>query len=147
MSKTTSQAKRETFIEQLESGAIKTKTARVLSHIRSWRYSEQLLTTEDLRNHLHYSHQTLTAILSNLLDLGMIKITGTVRTPGGTFSSYEYVINKEEQIKLERERKAEKYEQWLKRGLEDFNDLMPISLFMELHEAQSWFILSRVNKK
>jgi hypothetical protein len=123
-----SQAKRETYTQQLESGAIRTKTVKVLYHLQRLETHPGLVTTDILRETLGYSHQTLTAILSQLQDLGMIKVIGTVRSQKGSYSSWKYVSDREEQKILERERKREKYDQWVKRGLDEFDELLSFEI-------------------
>jgi DNA-binding transcriptional ArsR family regulator len=128
-----SQAKRETYLHQIESGKIRSKTVRVLYHLQKMEAHPGLVTTDIMRDVLGYSHQTLTAILSSLQDAGLIKIIGTVRSDRGVYSSWKYVSDVDERERLAELRHQEKYNLWLKRGVEEFHDLLPHHVLNSLH--------------
>ena len=126
--KMTSQAKRETYLKNLESGMIETKTMRVLYYIRSFELSS-ICNTYDMRDQLNMPHQTLTAIISNLLDLGSIRISEEIKKGKNTYSSYRFVPDIQDQIRIANERKKEKFEYWLKQGVNEYSELMSGILF------------------
>lgn len=124
----TSQAKRETYLKNLESGMIHTKTMRVLNFIRNYELSS-ICNTYDMRDTLNMPHQTLTAIISNLLDLGSIRISEEIKKGNNSYSSYRFVPNIEDQIRIANERKKEKFEYWLKQGVNEYSELMSGMMF------------------
>jgi hypothetical protein len=126
--KMTSQAKRETYLKNLETGLIHTKTMKVLNYIRSYELSS-ICNTYDMRQCLNMPHQTLTAIISNLLDLGSIRISEEIKKGNNTYSSYRFVPNIEDQIRIANERKKEKFENWLKQGVSEYSELMTEVMF------------------
>jgi predicted transcriptional regulator len=138
--KATSQAKRETYLNQIQNGNIKSKTVKVLYVIRV--AGERMnLTTDVLRERLKMPHQTITAILSNLLDLGMIKIDqeNNVKVGSSTYSSYKYVESEEQQILYAELRQKEKFYQWARRGLEEFEQFLPDAVVDALKNESGLF--------
>ena len=62
------------WIEQLRSGNIKTNTTKLLLAIHTHTYKGRGYThIHELRKELQMSHQSLTAILSNVMDEGMVE--------------------------------------------------------------------------
>jgi hypothetical protein len=126
--KMTSQAKRETYLKNLESGLIQSKTMKVLYFIKTYELSS-ICNTYDMRNSLNMPHQTLTAIISNLLDLGSIKISEEIKKGNNTYSIYRFVPDIQDQIRISNERKKEKYNYWLKQGINEYSELMSGAIF------------------
>jgi predicted transcriptional regulator len=88
--------------------------------------------TDEVRSLLSISHQTATAILSNLLDLGIIKIAGETKINDNTYSRYLFVSEYQEQYNLSKQRKKEKFALWIKQGLNSYADLLNARLHFEL---------------
>jgi len=123
MAKMTSAAKRETYVNNVNNGNINSKTMKVLHFIKSYELSE-ICNTYDMRQLLGMPHQTLTAIISNLLDLGIIKIAGETKHFKNTYSYYRYVSDSLEQKNNADKRRKEKFVYWLKQGLTEYSELM-----------------------
>lgn len=128
MKSTLSIAKRETYLENLKTGNIKSKTMRILYMIQQRPFTN----TDEVRSLLSISHQTATAILSNLLDLGIIKIAGETKINDNTYSRYLFVSEYQEQYNLSKQRKKEKFALWIKQGLNSYADLLNARLHFEL---------------
>jgi len=128
MKKTLSNAKRETYLANLKNGNIRSKTMRILYLIKQRPYTN----TDEVRTLLSISHQTATSVLSNLLDIGVIKIVGETKINDNTYSRYLFVPEYQEQVNLSKERNKEKYALWIKQGLNNYADLLPGSLHFQL---------------
>jgi hypothetical protein len=79
------------------------------------------------------AHQTLTAIVSSIQDEGLIVTYGEVTNEQGTSFQQIRYARPEERDDLVRARRIEKLAQWIKRGKEEFNDLLPYSTIQELN--------------
>lgn len=135
--KLTSQAKRESYAKLIESGALNTKTLRVLNHIKIWGDSNQC-DTDALRNSLNMPHQTITGILSNLLDIGIIKIVGENKVNNIPYSIYHYVSDTHEQKQLENTRRITKYAYYVKQGLKEYDTIMSEAMRQALEGEIEW---------
>jgi DNA-binding MarR family transcriptional regulator len=121
------------WLKQLNNGVIKSKTTRIIFEIHKATYKGKGFTTiDELRKDLNMAHQTLTAIVSNIQDEGLIVTFGEVENEtGSVFQKIRYART-EEREELVRQRRIEKLSQWIKRGREEFNDLLPASMIREL---------------
>ena len=124
----------KTWLNQLNAGVIKSKTTQIISEIHKHSYKGKGYTTiDELRTELKMAHQTLTAIVSSIQDEGLIVTYGEVTNEqGSAFQCIRYA-RPEERDNLVRARRVEKLAQWIKRGKEEFNDLLPLSLQEELN--------------
>ncbi len=124
----------QTWLKQLNQGVIKSKTTQIIYEIHKHSYKGRGYTTiEELRTDLKMAHQTLTAIVSSIQDEGLIVTFGEVTNEqGSAFQKIRYA-RPEERDSLVRERRIEKLAQWIKRGKEEFNDLLPASMIQELN--------------
>ena len=124
----------QTWLKQLNQGVIKSKTTQIIYEIHKHSYKGKGYTTiEELRTDLKMAHQTLTAIVSSIQDDGLIVTFGEVTNEqGSAFQKIRYA-RPEERDSLVRERRIEKLAQWIKRGKEEFNDLLPASMIQELN--------------
>ena len=131
MTQVISSAKRETYMKNLKMGIIKTKTMEVLNFIKD----NPNCNTDNIRSGLNMAHQTATAIISNLLDIALIKIVGDTKVKNSTFSNYLFVEDYLEQDRLEKERHLAKFKLWMQQGLsnykEDMSSQFIFSLIME----------------
>lgn len=118
--KTTSKAKRETYVKQVESGNLQSQTIRVLHYVR---YTP-LCDTDELRTKLQMAHQSVTAVISNLLDLGLITIVGEITKRKQMYSQYRYIHEPNLQEQCARERKKEKFKMWIRQGQDTYGDLL-----------------------
>lgn len=141
-------AKVKTWIRNVENGMIKSTTDRVLFNI--YRATKQRteftdlfnsvdsgsVSTDELRVLLDLKHQTLTAILSQLQDEGVIKVVGEHERGDSVYSKWAYVNENYEREALAEERRREKFTQWMDRGLNEFWDLLPLSVKINLKQMK-----------
>lgn len=116
------------LLKQIETGQITTDAGRILAHIKKYPYS----TLPEIKRKLQLSHQTASARLSDLQDLGIVEENGTTKTGSYTYFKYQADFLKQEENA--RERKREKYTLWLKKGLNKFEEFINPNLKRELHE-------------
>ena len=128
-----SQAKRETYLANLKNGNINSKTMRILHFIKQ----KPFVNTDEIRNILEISHQSATAIISVLLDVGVIKIVGESKINDNTYSKYLFVSEYQEQYNLSEMRIKEKYSIWLQQGISKFRELITTDLYHELLEIKN----------
>jgi hypothetical protein len=111
------EARIKTFLKQLENGNIANKSVAVLKLIRD----TPKISTDALRDVSGFPHQTLTAIVSNLLDDGVIQVCGEVEVGDSNYSKYIFVEDVDTILGNQRKRRLVKYKYWLKRGAEEFD--------------------------
>ena len=97
------------YLKQIQSGDFKTKKLCVIAILK-----ESPKTLEYFRKNTNYSHQSLTSVLSVLCDEGMVRMSSSA---DNNFSIFSLVDSEENQIKLAKERFAEKKELFIARGL------------------------------
>lgn len=128
-------AKQKTWIEQLQSGKYETRLIRVLNYIKQKSLASQYAVDTDIRSigkNLNVVHQSLTATLSNLQDVGLIKVIGQIECDGSHLSVFCFVQNEDERNCLMWERYNEKFNNWLKQGVTLFREQLPSKLLFEL---------------
>lgn len=124
----------QNWLKQLNNGVIKSKTTEVIYKIHFHTYKGKGFTTiDELRKELNMAHQTLTAIVSNIQDEGLIATFGEVENEAGSVFQQIRYARPEERDNLVRARRIEKLSQWIKRGKDEFNDLLPNSMIQELN--------------
>jgi hypothetical protein len=141
MTQVISSAKRETYIENLKMGVIKSKTMEILNFVKD----NPNCNTDDIRVGLSMAHQTATAIISNLLDIGIIKIIGDTKIKNSTYSNYMFVEDYSEQNRLEKARHLAKFKLWMEQGLSNYKEDMTSQFLMYLISENDYFQLT--NKK
>ena len=104
------QAKIEALMQQVASGRIKSLQGRILSMIMV-----KARTLDELRADYGFTHQTVSARLSELEDLGLI--TKARRVAGESYSSYHFVEDMAEQVRLRRRKEAERRQRWVDLGV------------------------------
>lgn len=107
----------KTWLKQIESGMIATNTTKILHFIML----NDGCTILQMRDYLNISHQTLTAIISVLMDEGLIKASGEIEYHGSHYSKLFYVhdeFKQKEQIDI---RRNEKFERLLL-SMNDYHD-------------------------
>lgn len=113
------------WIGQLRSGNIKSNTTKLLLAIHTHTYKGRGYThIHELRKELQMSHQSLTAILSNVMDEGMVEDYGEIKVDDTFYSKLSYTRPENRDMKVEL-RRNKKYEDWLKRGIQEFDDKLP----------------------
>lgn len=126
--KSYSEAKIQAFITQVENGNLKSNRAKVYNHILNHPGSS----LADLAIHLHLSYHSLSGRLSELMDAGLIYINGQTSSS----LSKHYVSEKEDRNRLIAQRKAIKYNQWLRES-DNYTDILPSELAMALEVAKA----------
>lgn len=122
------------WITQLENGSIKSNTLKILQRVHYHTFKGKGFTNvHELREELSISHQTLTSILSIIQDEGVIKTYDEIIIKNSFFQKISFA-NKHEFLDLMINRQQKKYLQWLKRGKNDFIDLMPQSIANEINK-------------
>ena len=112
-------AKARTYIKQIESGHIDSNLLRVANYIRIYPMS----TKEDVIKGLNKKHQSVTAAISNLLDVGLLTPVGLKDSRDACFTVYKWEDNPERRIINRVKRHEEKFNRWLERGRNEFTDL------------------------
>lgn len=134
-------AKTETYIKNLENGIIKNVRDKILHTIYSlgneskvdlFDFSPASIDTETLRDILGVSLATLVARLSELQDEGLIKVVGQKQVNDSVYSKWAFVYYQDERDKLAEERKTEKLNLWIERGLKEFWDRLPTEVKIHL---------------
>ena len=108
------------YLDNLHSGFIKSKNDYILNEI----FINSNITLYELRKKTKISHQTITSSISNLMDAGLVRITGKVIIDKKHYSRFEVCTDHEDIARNQKERQAEKINQWIKNGLT--LDLPPI---------------------
>lgn len=126
----------KTYITNLNNGNIKSKSLLILDYIKK----HPLTNIHHMRIELNVSHQTLTSIISNFMDYGIVRAVGEVKIPirsrDSFFTVLEYVEDIEMIFALQRLRRMNKYLIWVNRGLTEFNSLNDEKLNRILTETQ-----------
>ena len=132
-------AKVKTWLYQLDSGNIKSKTLKILHYIKNNPTTDLNNPTTDkltMEWKLGIVHQSLTGCLSNLEDGGLIKVIGQIQKNHNHYSIFQFVYDTKEQEELIKEREFEKYNLWIKSGINNFNDYLPLNVLNELIKLQ-----------
>ena len=144
-------AKMKTYLDNLISGNIKTKQLRLLEYIFNYTAGtfgtsadefivlkgdpKDWLTIVTMKRDLQMPHQSLTASLSALEDLGLVKVMGQVveeKNVKSTYSIFTFVKDLDERQRLIEERIKEKYLNWANYGLKHFKFMIPPKISFEL---------------
>lgn len=125
-------AKTKTWLAQIESGKLESNIVVVLNHIKNKSQMGIASDVYNMRNDLKMAHQSLTGILSIIADEGLITETGQIKVDGSVYTKWSFIDNETSRKILAHNRKIEKYEQWVKRGVEQFGDMMSDQVLNEL---------------
>tara|TARA_B110000503_G_scaffold30522_1_gene49382 strand:+ start:2924 stop:3328 length:405 start_codon:yes stop_codon:yes gene_type:complete len=126
------------WIKQLQNGEIDKKTIRILNEIHRHTNSKTgkgFTHISELRTDLQIAHQSLTAVLSHVQDEGMIDMYGEILVGDSLFQKIRYA-REHEREGLILKRKQEKYNKWLRIGVEELSELMPYALLQELQKER-----------
>jgi hypothetical protein len=127
-------AKVKTWIANVENGNIKSKTEIVLNYIKMKTESGFSSDVYHMRTNLMMAHQTLTGVMSLLADEGLIDDVGQIEFHGQHYSLWKYVTNEDKRKIIAHDRKVDKFNQWVKKGVEDYSDMISDNALRELHE-------------
>jgi len=114
------------WVALMESGELLTNTIRVLNHIKNNNHTD----IYEMRKDLELPHQTLTSRISNLMDEGLIDISGKSNHKDLEYSTFFYVVGAENQKIAKEKRLKEKYILWLEKGYKEYIPFMTSSLAM-----------------
>lgn len=103
------EAKINALLHQIRTGNIRCLQAKLLGYI-----AEKPCSLQELRNATTIVHQTITARLSELEDMGLIKKGSRIK--GQPFSIFHYVKDPAERIRLQRKKAAERRQKWVDLG-------------------------------
>lgn len=122
----------EALLKQIHSGKRMSDNARILDYIMKHPFT----TTSEVEIKLNMLHQTASARISDLLDIGVIEEKGKKESARSSFTYLKYQPNPSKQIENALKRKKEKYSHWLKKGLTHFKEFINPSLEQQLkHES------------
>ena len=113
------EAKIEALLNQIESGKMKTDSAKILKYI----IDSGICTTPDVEFKFAMKHQTASARMCSLEKIGIIERAGTVDTQSGTHTLYRYQSNPIKIAENAHEYRMKSYGKWLKRG-RNFKELI-----------------------
>lgn len=92
-----------TFLQGVNSGTFNTQKAKIYRFLQRNHNATKNYIIKELR----MSHQTVTARLSDLLDLGVVEVAGTKKTDISTLSQFRVVVDPE---RIESNRKNREFE-------------------------------------
>lgn len=127
-------AKIKTYLIALHNGDIRNNQLEALDFI----HRNPGTTIHEMRKELAIAHQSLTPVVSMLMDVGIIKEVGQEKIKDSHYSKFAFVHEAEEQDRLAAERKKDKFTQWMAMGRKEFGDLMSFELLKELGGAGTW---------
>lgn len=114
------------YIEQIESGKILNNEQKIIKFLRERGGSD----IETMRSLLFMKHQTLTSRLSVLEDYGVVYNAGTCK--GGKYTFYKFEPNELNRESNRQERQKKAFNNWVKKGLTQFQNRLTISALDEL---------------
>jgi predicted transcriptional regulator len=114
------------WVVLMESGKLLTNTVIVLNYIRNHQNTDIF----DMRNKLNLPHQTLTSRISDLMDEGLVDVSGKSNHKDLEYSTFFYVVCVENQKAAKEKRLREKYLLWLEKGYKEYIHLMSSPLAM-----------------
>jgi predicted transcriptional regulator len=120
MSETTSIAKAENWIKNLQNGNIKSKTMQVLKFIKD----NPKCNLDIIRDKTGLPHQTVTGCLSRIMDEGLVKFVGKIESNKNVYSLLEYVTDMSELYRLKNQRDKEKMVRWANNGINKFKPML-----------------------
>lgn len=103
---------------QIDSGQMESDAARVLDFIIKEKFSSMPIICDAL----DMPEKTVSARISGLLDIGIIEIVES--DDDAKYHIYRHQANAMGQVKNAYNRKKAKFEQWKKRGLQEFGEFL-----------------------
>ena len=104
-------AKMEAFHKQLTLGNVTTNAIKVYKSLL-----ENPQTIHSMRPNLGMAHQSLTATLSHLEDMGWVYKDSTTKVKGNSFTLYKAEISSHNAMLRAQAMQEHKYNEWIKRG-------------------------------
>ena len=116
----TSEAKVRALLKSISTGKLESDRQRILHYAIKLRR----FTIHDIRLNLEIPHQSATARVSELFDLGLIK----EHDSSGKYTIYEVELDTHKQKIHQQKVMRKKFEKWLKKA-DDFREFIPNYLF------------------
>jgi predicted DNA-binding transcriptional regulator len=115
------------LLNQISSGKLKTDMARVLYYIKTHPYT----TLPEIERKLFLKHETASARVSDLLDIGIIEEQGVKKTVLGHYTYFKFQPDIRAQEANSAERKFQKFKIWRNKWVQ-FEEFIAPSLKKEL---------------
>lgn len=112
----------QTWLNNLQNGVIKSSTDKILNALNN--AYPQPLTIVDIKNNLQITHQTTTAIISQLMDEGVVVATGELQDGDNVYSLLQLETDPERIKQNKQDRFNEKFSYWLARGVNEFGHML-----------------------
>lgn len=129
-----SDASVKNWLRLMGTGELENKSVRILDYIKAHPGTD----IDTMRVQLDMPHQTITALISNLMDAGLIKFIGERRKSNdNVYSILFFVESQFERDQLKQKRLKEKFNLWIDKGLSDYTSLMSSQLIMSLTTEKS----------
>lgn len=129
-----SDASVKNWLRLMGTGELENKSVRILDYIKAHPGTD----IDTMRVQLDMPHQTITALISNLMDVGLVKFQGERRkTNDNLYSILFFVESQFERDHLKQKRLKEKFNLWIDKGLSDYTSLMSSQLIMSLTTEKS----------
>lgn len=123
------EAKIKALEEQKKSGKMLSDKQKILKYAMEKKHFFLPEVIKDLK----ILHKTATGRLSDLEDIGVLTKSNRLKTKySGKYSCYTYISSPIKQIQLAHERKMKKFNQWMKKGKNDFSELITKTTFEQL---------------
>lgn len=129
----------QNWLRQLDNGILKVKTVIVLDYIKR----NNITDVYELRYALNMPHQTLTGLLSNIMDEGLVKVIGEREVNGMKYSKLCFVDDADERERVIEARKKIMYHQWLKQGKTRYLNLMSSKLKYAISNEDTSILLDK----
>ena len=113
------EAKIQALFNQIESGKMKTDSAKILKYI----IESGVCTTPDIEFKFGLKHQTASARITGLEKIGIIERVGTIETHSGTHTLYKHQPDPIKIAENAHEYRMKSFGKWLKRG-RNFKELI-----------------------
>jgi len=124
-----SEASIKNWLKLMGTGEMENKSVRILDYVKANPGTD----IDSMRVQLNMPHQTITALVSNLMDAGLIKFQGERRkTNDNVYSILFFVEHQFERDQLKQKRLKEKFNLWIDKGLSDYTSLMSSQMIMSL---------------
>lgn len=117
-----SKTRLKALMKQIESGQMKTDAAKILDYI----IKEKMTSRPMIGDALGIPEKTVSARVSGLLDMGVIEVIETDPLPidSPEYEILSYQKDPLRQVKNAYDRKKEKFNQWKKRGINEFVEFL-----------------------
>jgi transcription initiation factor IIE alpha subunit len=124
-----SDASVKNWLKLMGTGEMEIKSVRVLDYVQAHPGTD----IDTMRIELDMPHQTVTALVSVLMDAGLIKFRGErKKTNEISYSILYFVDSPFERDQLKTKRLQEKFSLWIAKGLADYTPLMSSQMIMAL---------------